>query len=147
MALASLDDINAHLPHDKLKVTEGNTQITLIQVDVERSIKGYLSSVFSAATLAAWADPDTTPEYIRGCAGRLVAAMYYAQRTAEEVPDWDKTYAQFLYNSAMEMLQDVRSGTVILSEVNETAGTQFGEGWFWPNSTTSEPKFTMDGVI
>lgn len=144
--LASLDDVNTFLPRDKFSVTDGNEEVLLTQTDVERLIKGYLSSTFTAALLATWADPDSTPGYIRACAGRLVAAFYYSKKVSEDLPDWDKTYPQRLYNEAMAMLEAVRSGQVVLDGTTETSGTEFGLGFFWPNGTEGEPKFTMDMV-
>lgn len=142
--LASLDDIKTHLPGDKLQVTDGNAEIALFGVDVERLIKGYLSSVFTAALLASWDEPTNTPGYIRGCAGRLVAAFYYAKRFSADIPDWDRTYPQRLYDEAMQMLELVRSGQVELEGVTETPGTQFSTDFFYPDGTARAPAFTMD---
>ena len=142
--LASLDDIRTHLPPDKFAATDGNAEINFYQTDVERLIKGYLSSVFSAATLALWADPDSTPGYIRACAGRLIAAFYYAKRLSEDLPDWDRTYPQRLYNEAMAMIEAVRSGDVVLDGVTEVPGTQFSTDFFFPDDTATAAKFTMD---
>lgn len=141
--LASFDDVRTHLPGDKLQVTDENPEILLFQVDVERLIKGYLSSVFSAATLAAWDEPASTPVYIRGCAGRLVAAFYYAKRYSVDIPDWDKTYPQRLYDEAMAMLEMVRNGEVDLG-LPESPGTAFDTSFFYPDSTARDPAFTMD---
>lgn len=143
MALASLEDINTHLPSDKFKATDGNPEITLFQIDVETVIKGYLSSVFTQAALLLWASPATTPKYIRSVAGRLIAAFYYAKKVSEDLPDWDRTYPQRLYDEAMKMLEDVRTGDVILVEVGEEVGTAFDDSFFWPRKD-SVPKFTMD---
>lgn len=143
MALASLDDINTHLPGDKFKATDGNPEILSFQIDIERVIKGYLSSVFTQATLAVWADPSTTPGYIRACAGRLIAAFYYAKKVSEDLPDWDGTYPQRLYDEALKMLEAVRTGSVVLDDVTEEIGTGFDSSFFYPDSST-EPKFTMD---
>lgn len=140
--LASLDDIRTHLPEDKLQVSDGNEEIAKYQIDVERVIKGYLSSTFSAAILAAWADPDSTPDFIRAIAGRLIAAFYYAKRYSEDMPDWDKTYPQRLYNEAMAMLLKVQTGEVDIG-VEDEAGTQFSSAFFYPTKDT-EPVFTMD---
>ena len=142
--LASFDDVRTHIPSDKLQVTDGNPEIDLFQVDVERLIKGYLSSVFSAATLALWDEPANTPGYIRGCAGRLVAAFYYAKRYSVDIPDWDKTYPQRLYDEAMAMLELVRSGEVVLDGIIETLGTAFDSSFYYPDGTAREPAFTMD---
>jgi len=141
--LASFDDVRTHLPGDKLQVTDENSEILLFQVDVERLIKGYLSSVFSAATLATWDEPASTPAYIRGCAGRLVAAFYYAKRYSVDIPDWDKTYPQRLYDEAMAMLEMVRNGEVDLG-LPESPGTAFDTSFFYPDSTARDPAFTMD---
>jgi hypothetical protein len=143
MALASLDDINTHLPGDKFAATDGNPEIGLYQIDMERTIKGYLSSVFSQATLNGWANPANTPVYIRSIAGRLIAAFYYAKKVSEDLPDWDRTYPQRLYDEAMRMLEEVRTGDVVLLEVIEPAGTRFDSSFFYPDENTT-PKFSMD---
>lgn len=143
MSLASLDDVKTHLPPDKFAVMDGNTEINLFHTDVTRLVKGYLSSVFSTAILAAWDEPANTPEYIRACAGRLVAAFYYAKKVSEDLPDWDRTYPQRLYDEAMRMLDAVRTGIVDLG-LTEEAGTQFGTNFFYPDSTARAPSFTMD---
>jgi hypothetical protein len=139
--LANLDDINTHLPTDKLKATDGNEEIDRHQTDVERVIKGYLTSTFPAATLAAWTDPDTTPGFIRGIAGRFIAAFYYAKKYSEAIPDWDRTYPQRLYNEAMAMLQSVQTGDVII-DPGVTPDTAFDSSFFYPGKD-SEPVFTM----
>lgn len=145
--LADLEDINTFLPQEKLDATDGNPEINRFQVDIDRAIKGYLSSVYSQATLTAWADPDNTPVYIRGIAGRLIAALWYASKLRTQ-GDWDKSYPQFIYNQGMDMLEMVRTGAVILIEVtDEVAGTAFGRAQFWPNATTAPPKFTMDMLL
>ena len=143
MPLASLDDVNTHLPGDKFKASDGNPEITLFQTDIDRLIKGYLSSVFSQATLQQWATPAGTPKYIRACAGRLIAAFYYAKKVSEDLPDWDRTYPQRLYDIAMQMLEAVRTGAVVLEEVAEEIGTAFDSSFFYPDAS-DEPSFTMD---
>lgn len=141
--LATLDDINTFLPLDKLGATDGNEEIDRFQTDVDRVIKGYLSSTYSAAVLAAWADPSSTPGVIRSIAGRLIAAFYYGMRYSEDLPDWDRTYPQRIYNEAMDMLLKVQTGDIDLGIPGEEAGTQFGSNFFYPTKDT-EPVFTMD---
>lgn len=141
--LASLDDINTHLPIDKLEATDGSEEIARHQIDTDRVIKGYLSSTYTAATLAAWADPGTTPEFIRSIAGRLIAAFFYSKAYSEDLADWDRTYPQRLYNEAMKMLEMVRSGEIDLGIPGEEAGTVFSSNFFYPTKDT-EPVFTMD---
>jgi len=141
--LASIDDINTFLPQDKLSATDGNEEIARHQIDVDRVIKGYLSSTYTAAILAAWVDPDDTPPFIRSIAGRLIAAWHYARKLSENLPDWDRTYPQRLYDEAMAMLLRVQEGDVDLGIPGETPGTGFSEDFFYPNKNT-EPVFTMD---
>ncbi|KKW09706.1 MAG: hypothetical protein UY48_C0055G0009 [Candidatus Gottesmanbacteria bacterium GW2011_GWB1_49_7] len=139
-SLASLDDINVHLPSDKLGLADGDD--TEMQLDAERIIKGYLSTVYSAATLAEWADPATTPGLIRAIAGRLIAAFYYALRFSEDSVERPE-YAQFKYDEAMSMLKQIVAGTLLLPEVTETptTGLSFTSADFWPND--DDPVFTM----
>jgi len=143
VSLASLDDVKTHLPNDKFAATDGNPEIAFFQIDVERLIKGFLSNVFSATTLSAWVSPATTPGYIRAVAGRLVASFYYAKKVSEDLPDWDRTYPQRLYNEAIAMLEAIRDGDVILEDVDEGAGTAFSTDYFFPRASDGEPKFTM----
>jgi hypothetical protein len=143
--LASIDDVNAFLPSDKFKATDGNPDIALFQTDVERLIKGYLSSAYSSSTLAGWAAPSSTPGLIRSIAGRLIAAFYYAKKASEDIPDWDGTYPQLIYNEAMALLEKIRTGELTLIEVpeGEQPETVFDSDFFWPRAG-STPKFEMD---
>jgi hypothetical protein len=146
MSLANLDDINSFLPQDKFRATDGNPKITLFQIDVERLVKGYLGSVFSATELNAWADPATTPNLIQSVAGRLIAAFYYRDKVSEQVATHEeRAYPQRLYNEAMLMLDGIRLGKITLAEVSELPGTAFDTDYFYPNDLEVDaPKFTMD---
>jgi hypothetical protein len=144
MAFASLDDVNMHLPTDKLEM-EG-PELDLFGLDAERVIRGYLAGVIAPTTLAGWASPTQTPELIRAIAGRLIAAFYYRERYSEDSLD-DPLYAQVKYNEAMELLRGVISGTVVLVEAPETStvlGAHFSSEDFYPNATDDGPIFTMD---
>jgi hypothetical protein len=147
MDLASLEDIQTHLPEDKLDIQ--GSDVETLQIDVRRIIKGYLSGVspFTPQVLADWADPDSTPEYIRAIAGRLIAAAYYAKRYSEDeggVPG----YAQNLYDTGMRMLLAVVTGAVELEEVSVTFEGSLTSGDFWPNdSTPGGPLFKIGDPI
>jgi len=142
MALASLDDVNAHLPYDKLAVTPGNQEYSRALIDTERVIKGELSTQYLPATLATWADPTTTPVYIRAIAGRLTAAFYYRLRYAEDSRT-SPEYAQFKYDEAMMMLHKVISGSVLLPEVQDVE-IYVSDLRFYPDETAPGPFFTME---
>jgi len=151
LPLASLFDINTHLPQDKLQVTDGNDDA--LQLDAERLIKGYLADVYSPVTLASWSDPTIddpalpgyVPEYIRGIAGRFIAAFYYRIRYSEDTLD-TPGYAQNLYDEAMDMLNKVVRGEITLIDVEESPATDVSltNELFWPNDSTAEgPYFRM----
>lgn len=137
MALADLEDVNVHLPDDKLEVDDAIDPA--LQRDAERIVKGYLSGVYEPTVLAGWDTPDNTPELIRAIAGRLIAAFYYRQRYSEDSLD-DPQYAQIKYNEAMALIMELRAGTIDLVEVPGDSDSILR---FWPDDTTDGPYFTM----
>jgi hypothetical protein len=139
---ASLDDVNMHLPTDKLEMEE--PELDLFGLDADRIIRGYLAGVVPGITLAAWTSPESTPELIRAIAGRFIAAFWYRERYSEDSLE-DPAYAQTKYNEAMALLQGVISGSIILVEVPDIGiGTHFSADDFYPNNTDDGPIFTMD---
>ena len=149
--LASVDDVNTHLPTDKINAGENDPQviseIDLIEVDTARYIRSMLYGTFSQVTLAGWDSPANTPETIRGIAGRLIAAKWYSVRYAEDSDE--SSYAQNLYDEALSMIRDIRSGSLVvlddtLTPIDTAGGTDLTSDDFWPNDSTSGPKFTMD---
>lgn len=142
MSLATIDDINIHLPRDKVEVDTAN--YTPFQLDAERVVRGMLAGYYPSTTLATWTSPDTTPGLIRSIVGRLVAAFHYRQRYSEDSLD-DPLYAQNKYNEAMELLRGVLDGTVVLEEVTVAGADHLTSKDFWPNDTTlPDPYFTMN---
>lgn len=152
MPLATDDDVQVHLPDDKILVANIDNYEDL-QIDAERIIKGYLSGVYSPTTLAGWTDPSLSlstspgyvPELIRAIAGRFIAAFTYRRYYSEDSLD-NPQYAQTKYDEAMEMLRGVVSGAVTLIDEDEVVDTggRLTSADFWPNDSTGEPKFTMD---
>ena len=144
MPLVSLDDINVFLPLDKIEALDADDDTSAL--DSERIVKGKLAGIFSPTVLAAWSTPATTPAVIRAIAGRLTAALYYARTYSEESLEANE-YAQKLYNEAMDMIQQIKDGDIVLTEVADadqpTSGNNIDNATFWPNSTTDGPVFTM----
>lgn len=139
--LASNADIQNFLGDDKISV--GDVNAAKPNIEAERLIKGQLSGIFTALTLSSWNSPENTPEQVRGIAGRLAAAFLYRGMYSEEqeaVPE----YAQLLYNEAIMLLQDIKTGNLsVLDEDNvpiDSSGSILG---FWPNNSTV-PVFSMD---
>lgn len=147
--LASLDDIQTHLPVDKLDVSASvaESAINLLEIDVDRLIKGMLSGVFTPLTLAGWDEPDHTPDQIRRIAGMLIAAIFYAQRFSEDNATVGTGFAQNLYNCGLSALNEIITGQIILPSPTPTPGTVFNESFFLPNSSSTPPKFSMDTVF
>ena len=137
-------DIQIHLPIDKLNVGNIPDDLAGVKLDAERIIRGYLAGVFEPATLALWVDADSTPAQIRAIAGRFAAAKIYRNRYSEDSLD-DPEFAQFMYDEALTMLMKVINGQIVLDDIVDL-GTQFDNTYFFPNSTTDEPKFAMDDV-
>src|SRR5215831_15481791 len=142
MPFASLDDVNMHLPTDKLQIEE--PELDLFGIDAERIIRGYLAGVIPATAMAAWTSPDSTPDLVRAIAGRFIAAFYYRERYSEDSLD-DPSYAQFKYNEAMGLLQGILGGTIVITgPAVPQIGIRFTAEDFYPNSQDSGPIFTMD---
>jgi len=141
MAFASEDDINLHLPDDKLEVDDA--RYVPLQQDGERVVRGYLAGHISPDTLATWTDPDTTPEVVRAITGRLIAAFYYRLRYSEDGVT-DPQYAQVKYNEAIAMLQGIISGEITMVEVTDTVGSgRLTSIDFYPNTAANlKPYFT-----
>jgi hypothetical protein len=153
MALCTLDDVNTHLPIDKIQM-EAGTEFDTYLLDAERIIKGALSNTYSATTMAEWSDPTVPPTHIkyvpgmiRSIAGRFIASFFYAKRFSEETTDVAQ-YAQKLYDEAIGMLNKIVAGDIILyDEVDETAetGGRLEEDDFFPNDVNATPPvFAMD---
>lgn len=143
--LASLEDINVHLPDDKAKMLDSDDD--LLQIDAARYVRSLLAGMFSASTLQAWNTPDNTPELIRGVAGRIIAAKYYATLYSEDV-DTVSAYAQSLYNEANNTILGIRSGSMVVLDSNDNPvaveiGVSLGSGDFWPNNDTPGPVFSI----
>ena len=144
MPLADIDDINQHLPSDRIALTDNTDE--QLQIDAERVVKGYLSNVYSATTLASWNTPDETPGLIRSIAGRLIAAWFYANRVSGDVPQFAE-YAKQKYDEAIKYLEQIRSGDITLTEVAEevTVGERFTTEDFYPNDIDDPAPFFSVG--
>lgn len=141
MAFVDDTDIQTHLPADKLNLDNVPDDVEAVIVDVDRIIRGNLAGVFEPATIAAWVDPATTPGQVRAVGGRLGAALIYRVRFSEDDTS-DPEFAQNLYNQAMDMLQKIMQGKIILDGVTDV-GSQFDNTYFFPNSTADDPIFSM----
>jgi hypothetical protein len=140
MAIVSDDDVQVHLPVDKLKIEEIPDDLAKCKLDTERIVRGYLAGVIPTADMALWIDPDDVPEVIRAAAGRLCAALIYRTRYSEQSLD-DPQFAQNKYNEGLAMLQGIVDGSIIVTGV---ITVQFDNTYFFPNDSTGEPKFAMD---
>lgn len=145
--LADLDDINTHLPEDKLQASDEKTD--KLQIDAARMIRAMLAGFVPTATLVAWVEPADTPEIIRGIAGKLIASKYYSIRYAEDSDA--SVYAQSLYIEAISDINKIREGTLLIldddGEEITITGVNLEVDDFWPNDSSEPPKFTMGQVF
>jgi hypothetical protein len=140
--LASLDDINTHLPSDKASIADADDDP--FQTDVARYVRSLLSGFFPSEVLATWTNPDNTPELIRGIAGRLIAAQWYATLYSEDISGVSE-YAQGKYNEANNMIDRIRNGSMVVVDTNGIPIVIEGVGLdATVLASTSDPKFTMD---
>ena len=140
MPLVDDADVQIHLPVDKLKVEEIPDDLAKAKEDADRIVRGYLTGVVTAAVLATWITPATTPTIIRAIAGRLCAALIYRTRYSENSLN-DPQFAQNKYDEAMTMLQQIIAGELEIPGVDP--GIDFDNTWFEPNANSIDPIFTM----
>jgi len=139
---ATVDDINAHLPENKAAISDADDD--LLQVEAWRLIRAKLSTTFATTTLNTWADPDSTPDIIRTVAGMVIAAKWYAELYAED-SDTDATFANNLYLQAMDLLNQIAAGLIVITDdtgepLVDTSSLSSDD--FYPNDTVA-PVFTM----
>lgn len=139
---ATVDDINAHLPENKAAISDADDD--LLQVEAWRLIRAKLSTTFATTTLNTWADPDSTPDIIRTVAGMVIAAKWYAELYAED-SDADATFANNLYLQAMDLLNQIAAGLIVITDdtgepLVDTSSLSSDD--FYPNDTVP-PVFTM----
>ncbi len=143
--LATLNDIQKFLPEHKVEANVANT--AQWQIEATRIVKAKLSGTFTAVTLHSWDTPEDTPPIISSIAGELVAAYLYRALYSEDetvVP----IYAQTLYNEAIQMLNDIRDGFLVVLDENDVpiegvTTTSMGTGDFYPDNTAPGPYFKM----
>lgn len=139
---ASKTDIQAWLDSDKIVVDDANSQKQ--NIEATRIVKGSLAGMFAPVVIASWADPDSTPELIRGVTGRLTAAFVHANIYSEESDREISAYSQWLYDGAMVSIAGIINGNLTVTDDNgdpiDTSGT--GLLSFFPDDTTT-PLFTI----
>lgn len=114
--LATVDDVNANLDGTVVDADAQNT--SLIQVSVNRVVKGYLSRVIDAPTMAAWTTPENTPDIIREAAAKLIAAQLYFNKTSRSsTATGPNTYAQKLYDDGMAILNQIIQGDIVVPNI------------------------------
>jgi hypothetical protein len=109
--LASILDVNAYLEDSVVKADDTNTDT--IQIGVSRIVRGYLSGVVPAATMATWTTPTATPDIIREIAAMLIASQLFFDKTILTTTNIDERHwAQILYDRAMLLLQKIVDGEI-----------------------------------
>jgi hypothetical protein len=139
---ASKTDIQAWLENDKILVDDANSQKS--NIEATRVVKGALAGFFAPIVITSWADPDSTPELIRGITGRLAASFIHAKIYSEESDREVSAYSQWLYTQAMLDLNGILNGNLTVVDENgepvDTTGASLLS--FFPDNTTT-PLFTI----
>ena len=141
---ASLTDIQAWLQSDKITVDDANSGKQ--NLEATRIIKGQLVGFFEPLVMESWVDPESTPEIIRGIAGRLTAALMHAVIYSEESDREISAYSQWLYSEAMAMLAQIEAGTLVVVDEDGIPIDTTGSGLlsFFPDDTAPAPSFTVE---
>jgi hypothetical protein len=140
MALASIDEINAFLPENVVQADDLN--VASISVNVERYIKAYLAKV---TVTSGWTTPDLTPSTVGLVAAMLSAAQLFFNNTGASSLDIDeRSFAQILYDRAIELLHGIVDGTIDIDGENDGTIAEISKYivGFWPDNTT-EPSFAV----
>lgn len=142
---ASLEDITAFLRDDRVRVDDANSKQP--NIDAGRIIRARLSGFFAPAVLNTWDSPANTPELIRSIAGRLAAAYLYRSLMSSE-EDTISSYAQQLWNEAIQMLLDITNGNIVVVDATNTPIDTTGANLisFWPDNSTT-PLFSISDVF
>jgi hypothetical protein len=139
--LATVNDINANLDGTIVNANAQNT--SLIQVSVNRVVKGYLSRVVDNATMASWTSPDVTPDIVREAAAKLIASqLYYNSTSRSSTTTGPNTFAQKLYDDGMALLNQIIEGEIIIPDVPVTPIEGLTELDYFPVDATNRA-FTM----
>lgn len=142
--LAGIEDINAFLP-DLIEISDGKDR--QLQIDTNRVVKSQLAGVFTPLVLTGWDVPANTPQLIRGIAGRLIAAKYYAKEFSQETTNIPQ-YSQSLYNEAISMLSMIKSGALVVVGDDDVPiptgdGADLTSADVFPNNSSAPPIFSM----
>lgn len=140
---AGKTDIQAWLQPDKIVVDDANSGKP--NIEATRIIKGQLTGFFAPVVVATWADPNSTPQLIRGIAGRLTASFMHATIYSEESDREISQYSQWLYDGAMALIAQILAGTLVVTDDDGNPIDTTGSGLlsFFPDNTTV-PLFTID---
>lgn len=145
--LASIEDINSELPsRDTGGTTSGYPVVVeatmentaLLQISIARVVRAYLSGVVDSAILMGWDNPTDTPEPIRPIAAKMIAAQLYfnhASRTNLTIDE--RNFAQIRYNEAMDMLNKIIAGEILLGPEVPTESAAMGEEDGFPVDDTN----------
>jgi hypothetical protein len=164
VTLADYTDANAWLDNTKLRFTD-NDQAAPWAQNADQVVIAALSQVFpDHATL--WdVNPgpgqEPTPSLVREIVGLLMASYYYEAKYSE-ITNHASSYSRHLEARANDLLDGLRTGLVVLTDVDYVSSTALAQGDFWPNDATlvtsdnpqvgldegdPDRRFTMDVVF
>jgi hypothetical protein len=110
-AVATLEQINAFLPENKLQVANLNSVSDLHQHAIN-VVFGKLRTAFDTTT---WQDSSSTPKLVQTAVAMLVAGNVYLRQLSEESTDGNN-YGQWRINEAYALLQGILEGVILLED-------------------------------
>lgn len=144
MALASFEDANGWLDGTKLAFADEDDASDDAD-NAENIVRAHLSGVYPDGVDTWEASSNNVPDTIREIASLLMASYKYAKVYSEDV-EAESSYAARLESRAMRLLDDLKTGEIVLHDTDEVSGIAFGKADFHPKDDTDR-KFTMGQVF
>lgn len=150
MALVTVDEVQAWLESTKLRLDHDDELVE--EIHISRIVLSKLSTRFDVDT---WLDPTTTPGLVRTIISMLTAASRYNKVYSESDADAGNPYANKLEEMAYEMLEQLLTGEMILTDVTDSGPNVEGTVTFYPTDASSliddeddsDRKFSMGTVF
>lgn len=144
MPLATAEDANGWLDGTKLAFADDNDAADDAD-NADTIVRAHLSGVYPDGVDTWDIESNNVPDTIKEIASLLMASYKYAKVYSEDVES-ESSYAARLESRAMRLLDDLKTGVIVLHDSEESSGIAFDDDDFHPSDDTDR-KFTMDSVF
>lgn len=150
MALVTVAEVQAWLESTKLRLDHDDE--LLEEVHLSRMVLSKLATRFDTS---AWVDETTTPDLVRTIIAMLTAASRYNKQYSESDAQAGNPYANKLEGLAYDMLEQLLTGEMLLTDVTDDGPGVTGTVAFYPTDASSliddeddsDRKFSMGQVF